>query len=73
MSTPSEIVARFGGPEIVASRFGLSRKAVEVWALPDRGIPGKWHIPMLLWASELGVPLSMDELATPREPLEASA
>lgn len=70
MSGPTDIVKRLGGPEVLADRFGVSLKAIEMWERRN-GIPGKWHVPMLLLAAERGVSLSLDELASAPEPAEA--
>lgn len=74
MTDRLEIVDRLGGPEALAARFCISVKAIEMWARRG-GIPGRWHIPMLLLAGELGVPLSLDDLSRTttgaREPASA--
>lgn len=74
MSGPSDIVDRLGGPDVVARRFGISLKAIDMWGQRG-GVPGRWHIPMLMMADELGVPLSMHELSTgiPERPEPAEA
>lgn len=62
MTDVADIVSRLGGREAVADRFGLTPKAVEMWE--TRGaIPGRWHIPMLIWAGEADVRLSMGDFA----------
>lgn len=64
MTATTEIVERLGGAELLAERFNVSRKAIEMWGRPDRGIPGKWHIQLLLLAKERRVRLSLEELST---------
>lgn len=62
MTDVATIVSRLGGREAVAGRFALTPKAVEMWE--TRGaIPGRWHIPMLVWAGESGIQLSMADFA----------
>lgn len=56
------MIARFGGPKAIAERFGLTVKAIEQWEARE-GIPGKWHIPLLVWAAEIDAPLSMSDLS----------
>ena len=73
MTDVPALIARFGGVKAVASRFGLTRKSVEQWESRE-GIPGKWHIPLLLWAAEIEVPLSVDDLSSrPAEAAEVRA
>lgn len=61
MSATSSIIERLGGAEQLASKFKVSKKAVEMWE--RRGtIPGRWHIALLLLAEERRVALSMNEL-----------
>jgi len=71
MTEVPTLIARFGGAKAIADRFGLTVKAVEQWENRE-GIPGKWHIPLLLWAAEIKVPLSMADLSS-REVVEARA
>lgn len=55
------LIARLGGEEAIAARFGLTPKAVWQWA--NRGqIPGRWHLPLLAFARESEVPLTPEEL-----------
>lgn len=70
MDAVSEIVERLGGPSRLASRFGIGTKAIEMWVRRE-GIPGRWHIPLLLLAAELGVELSLTELLS-AEPTQAN-
>lgn len=66
MTDVANIVSRFGGREVVADRFKLTPKAVEMWE--RRGaIPGSRHIPLLTWASESGISLSLQDLASEAE------
>jgi hypothetical protein len=62
MRDVSEIVTALGGAAIVAPRFGLSIKAVEMWERRG-GIPGRWHLPILMLAAEKEVPLSPSDLS----------
>lgn len=71
MTEVPTLIARFGGAKAIAERFGLTVKAVEQWENRE-GIPGKWHIPLLLWAAEIDVPLSVDDLSSV-EQIEARA
>lgn len=59
----SDIIARCGGGAVLAERFKLSEKAVEMWGR-RHSIPGRWHVPLLLLARERGVELSLDDFAT---------
>ena len=62
MKDVADIVSRLGGREAVADRFAVTPKAVEMWE--TRGaIPGRWHVPMLMWADEAGVSLSVADFA----------
>lgn len=63
MATPSKIVERLGGAELLAQKFGITLKAIEMWERRG-GIPGSRHIPLLLLAKERRVKLSMEELST---------
>ena len=62
MTDVSVLIERFGGAKAVAARFDLTAKAVEMW-VNRGGIPGRWHIPLLRWASEIGAPLEMSDLS----------
>lgn len=63
MATTSEIVERIGGAELLAKRFAVSLKAIEMWGRRG-GIPPKWHFDLLRLAEERGVALSLEELST---------
>lgn len=72
MTDVTTLVSRFGGEKAVAERFGLTVKAVEQWVARG-GIPGRWHIALLLWAEEAGVPLSMSDLSEEAAAVPAEA
>lgn len=60
-TTPSEVIARFGGRRVLAKKLGLTTRGVAQWS--DRGwIPGRWHLELLDLAISEGVPLLANEL-----------
>jgi hypothetical protein len=68
MSTPNnctapsaaDLIKRFGGPSKLGEEIGVGQSAVSMWN--DRGIPGKWHLPLLRKAREMGISLTEEEL-----------
>lgn len=62
MTAVSDIVDRLGGAEALAARFSISRKAIEMWERRG-GVPGRWHVSMLVMAREQGIRLTPEELA----------
>ena len=60
ISTLEDLIQRFGGPQAMAARLSalgkgaITREAVYVWR--KRGLPGRWHVPILLEAESSGLP-----------------
>ena len=59
ISSLEDLIKRFGGPQAMAARLSavgkgvITREAVYVWR--KRGLPGRWHVPILLEAEKLGI------------------
>jgi len=60
MSTPQEILARFGGVDALAATLEIPPSTIRNWSAG--GVPGKWHSRLLILARERDVDLSVDEL-----------
>ena len=60
MAKISSIVERLGGPNMLAARLNVTRKAIDMWE--RRGVPRSRQIELLLLAKERGVDLTIDEL-----------
>lgn len=85
MATATEIIKRCGGYKAVAEQLGLHRTAVLRWTYPAKNGPGD-QIPPERWASvirlaqQLGIEITIDDLAPPEavqaasgEPAQAAA
>lgn len=63
--TIEEFIRRLGGREAVARKLHLTRQAVHQWTVRGR-IPWRHHLPLQKEAAEVGVELTMDEIANMR-------
>jgi hypothetical protein len=68
----SRIITDLGGPAKVGRLLGASTAVVSAWSRANR-VPAKWHAALANVASDLGRPLSLEDVLSLGSPTKQAA